>query len=77
MSTTDTFIGEYDVVRLRNPVDGWPAGTKGAVIEVFPKSRWVEVADEQGECFDIVFAEAEELELVRKNPGRKSETDAD
>lgn len=68
MSTTETSIGEHDVVTLRNPVDGWPAGTKGAVISVFSTHRWVEVADEEGKCFDLVWAPTVELELVQKSP---------
>jgi hypothetical protein len=65
MSTTQTVIGEYDEVRLRAPYDGWPAGTRGIVVAVFPTHRWVEVADERGER-DLVWAPTDGLELVRK-----------
>lgn len=78
MSTTDTSIDEYDVVILRNPVGAWPAGTKGAVISVFPTHRWVEVADESDEWgFAIVSVRTEDLELVWKSPHPDSEIAAE
>jgi hypothetical protein len=77
MSTTRTDIGEHDVVLLRNPVGGWPAGTRGAVVSMFPSHRWVEIVHEDGEDFDIVSVRPEELELVRKNTRRDPEADAD
>lgn len=68
MITTQTSIDEHDVVTLRKPVDGWPAGTRGTVIEMFPSHRWVEIVHENGEDFDIVSVRPEELELVWKSP---------
>jgi hypothetical protein len=69
MSTTQTYIGEHDVVTFRNVVEGWPAGTRGAVISVFPTHRWVEVVDESDDWgFAIVSVPTEELELVWKSP---------
>ena len=77
MTTTETVIGELDVVTLRNPVDGWPAGTRGVVVSVFPTNMWVEVADEQGEEFDLVWVPPDELELVRKCPRPNRENQGD
>jgi hypothetical protein len=68
MSTTQTVIGEHDVVTLRNSVDGWPAGTEGTVVSVFPTHRWVEVGDGQGESLDIVSLPPDQLELIWKSP---------
>lgn len=68
MITTQTFIGELDVVALRNTVDGWPAGTRGTVVEMFPSHRWVEIVHEDGEDFDIVSVRPEDLKLVWKSP---------
>jgi hypothetical protein len=69
MSTTHAVIGERDVVALRRPVGGWPAGTEGAAVSVFPLHRWVEVVDEAGVEFDVLFVPAEQLDLVSKGPG--------
>lgn len=66
MSTTPMIIGEHDVVALRNSVEGWPAGTKGAVVAIFPSDMWVEVVNESGDIFDLVFVPPEQLDLVRK-----------
>lgn len=68
MSITQTFIGEYDVVALRNSVDGWPAGTEGTVVSMFPTHRWVEIVHDDGEDFDIVSVRPEDLKLVWKSP---------
>ena len=72
MSTTRTMIGEHDVVALRKPVDGWPAGTEGTVISVFPTHRWVEVGEGQDDGLDIVSARPEELQLIWKCPPSSS-----
>jgi hypothetical protein len=37
---------ELDTVELLRDVDGWPAGTVGAVVSSYPKSALVEVASE-------------------------------
>jgi hypothetical protein len=68
MSITESVIGEHDVVTLRNPVEGVPAGTNGAVISTFPTRMWVEVADESDEWgFRIIFVPTDQLELVWKS----------
>lgn len=43
MSTTQTVIGEHDVVALVNAVERWPAGTTGTVIEIHPGFKTVEI----------------------------------
>jgi hypothetical protein len=68
MSATKTIIGEHDVVALLSPVDGWPEGTEGAVIDDRPSRKWVEVANERGECLDILFVPTDQLRLVWKCP---------
>ncbi|MGH2938501.1 MAG: hypothetical protein ACRDPE_10315 [Solirubrobacterales bacterium] len=77
MSTTETFIGEHDVVTLRKPVEGWPVGTRGTVVSMFPSHRWVEIVHDDGEDFDIVSVRPQELELVWKCPWSTSEHDGD
>jgi hypothetical protein len=66
MTNTMADIAEYNLVMLRSAVDGWPVGTRGHVVAVFPMNLWVEVADEQGEEFDLVWAAPEELQLVER-----------
>jgi hypothetical protein len=69
MSTTATSIGEHDLVTLRNPVGGWPAGTRGAVVSVFPMHRWVEVVDESDDWgFTIISVPTDQLEVAWKSP---------
>ena len=68
MTITRADIAEYDLVTLRKDVDGWPAGTKGHVVGVFPSNMWVEVSDQQGEEGDVVAAAPEDLQLVEKWP---------
>ncbi|MBS1676068.1 MAG: hypothetical protein JST08_01665 [Actinobacteria bacterium] len=68
MSATRTVIGEHDVVALLNAVDGRPKGTEGAVVDDQPTRKWVEVANERGECLDILFVPTEQLRLVGKCP---------
>jgi hypothetical protein len=77
MSTTQTIIDEHDVVTLSNPVDGWPAGTKGTVVSMFPSHRWVEIVHEDGEDFDIVSVRPEELQLFWKRPRPNPEANVD
>ena len=36
---------ELDVVELTKDVDGWPAGTIGAIVSLYPDSVLVEVED--------------------------------
>lgn len=68
MSITESVIGEHDVVTLRNPVEGFPAGTRGAVVSMFPTRMWVEVADESDDWgFRIIFVPTDQLELVWKS----------
>jgi hypothetical protein len=70
MSTTQTVIGEHDVVVLVNAVDRWPAGT---VVSDHPTYKTVEVAgiEESGddEVLDYLPTVAtENLRLVWKCP---------
>jgi hypothetical protein len=73
MSTTQTVIGEHDVVVLVNAVGRRPAGTKGTVVSDHPTYKTVEVAgiEESGddEVLDYLPTVAtENLRLVWKCP---------
>jgi hypothetical protein len=47
-------IKELDVVELTADAGRWPAGTVGTVVETFPSSALVEIADERGHSEDFV-----------------------
>jgi ribosomal protein L24 len=72
MSTTHTDIGEYDVVVLVNAVDGWPAGTKGTVVDVHPPHKTVEIEGIEQSDDDMLeylpMVADEDLRLVSKCP---------
>jgi len=77
MNATQTIIGEYDEVTLRGRYEGWPAGTRGIVVAVFASHNWVEVVDDQGERFDLVWAPTDGLELLRTGARPTPETGGD
>jgi len=69
MSITESVIEEHDVVILRRPVEGIPAGTKGAVVSMSPTRMWVEVEDEADDWgYRIIFVPTDQLKLVWKSP---------
>jgi hypothetical protein len=73
MSTTETVIGEHDVVVLISAVERWPAGTRGTVVSDHPAFKTVEITgiEESGddEVLDYLPVVAtEDLRLVWKCP---------
>jgi hypothetical protein len=73
MTTTQTVIGEHDVVVLLNAVERWPAGTKGTVVSDHPGYKLVEIDgienSEDDEVLDYMPAVAtEDLRLIWKCP---------
>jgi hypothetical protein len=54
----------HDGVRLRRAVDGFPAGTEGAIVQVFPEQNafGVELFSATGETLGLVDAKADDLE---------------
>jgi len=73
---------ELDTVRLLREVDGWPAGTIGAVVSEYPETALVEVAtegrlDERGlperDLFeDLVSVPYDALAVVERAASRTS-----
>ncbi len=49
-------IEEHDVVRFLEPIEKWPAGTKGTVVALHPEALMVEICDAQGCALDYVWA---------------------
>lgn len=54
----------HDGVRLRREVQGFPAGTEGAIVQVFPEQRGygVELFEAPGRTIGLVDASADDLE---------------
>lgn len=42
-------VHEHDIVELTRAVDGWPAGTIGAIVSLHPHSVLVEIEDPEQE----------------------------
>jgi hypothetical protein len=62
-------IEEHDVVRFRGPVDHWPAGTSGTVINAYPGEMPDEMLVEivcraTGYTLDLVDVPVELLEVT-------------
>jgi hypothetical protein len=62
-------IREFDSVELLDPVEGWPAGTHGAVVDEIGDSRQVEIADDRGQMLDLVSVSESRLKLLAKHRG--------
>ncbi len=60
-----------DVVELRQPRGGQPAGAIGAVVELFPGEALVEIADERGETLELLTVPYEALRLRETEPARR------
>jgi hypothetical protein len=63
MATLKHEISEHDVVKLREPVGAWPAGTTGAVISVYDQGTLlVEVTGSGGKTLDMIQVPASHLD---------------
>jgi hypothetical protein len=60
-----------DVVELREARGGHPAGTVGAVVEVFPKEALVEIVDESGATSEVLSVPFEELRVRSAEPAKR------
>jgi hypothetical protein len=58
-------ISEHSVVRFRDAVHGWPAGTFGTVVSDYGEVVLVEVASETGKALEFVQVPVAQLELKR------------
>jgi hypothetical protein len=57
-----------DVVELREPRGGQPAGAIGAVVELFPTAALVEIADEHGTTLELLTVPYEALRIRESEP---------
>lgn len=60
-----------DVVELREPRGGQPAGAVGAVIELFPTEALVEIADEHGQTVELLTVPYAALRVRAPQPARR------
>jgi hypothetical protein len=66
MPTLKQAIKELDFVELLDTVDGWDAGTRGAVVAEVDEWKQVEVADEQGQMLALLSVHEPRLRLITK-----------
>lgn len=58
-------IAEHSIVRFRESIHGWPAGTVGTVVSDYGEVMLVEVASETGKALEFVQVPVAKLELKR------------
>jgi hypothetical protein len=66
MATVKQAIQENDVVRLRERVGDWPAGTEGTAISIYDDAALVEVSEDvpPGRALDTFVVPANLLEVT-------------
>ncbi len=67
MASVKQTISEVDVVRLRDAVGEWPAGTRGTVVSEHGKDKLIEISDLQGVTLDLITVAEPRLELIAKH----------
>lgn len=60
-----------DVVELREPRGGQPAGAVGSVVELFPTEALVEIADEHGKTVELLTVPYEALRVRDSETARR------
>jgi hypothetical protein len=60
-----------DVVELREPRGGQPAGATGAVVELFATEALVEIADKHGKTLELLSVPYEELRIRESEPAAR------
>jgi hypothetical protein len=58
---------EYDTVKLLESVEGWPAGTIGAVVSEYPESALIEIATDdpkRGMLENLISAPYDQLLVI-------------
>ncbi len=68
MAIVKQSIGEVDVVSFTEAINGWPSGTRGAVVHDFGEMKMVEISNDQGETLDLPVVSVEKLRLESKHP---------
>ena len=60
-----------DVVELREPRGGQPAGAVGSVVELFATEALVEITDEDGKTLELLTVPYEALRMREAEPARR------
>jgi hypothetical protein len=60
-----------DVVELREPRGGQPAGATAAVVELFPTEALVEITDEHGRTVELLTVPYEALRMRESERARR------
>jgi hypothetical protein len=60
-----------DVVELREPRGGQPAGAIGAVVELFAAEALVEITDDQGKTLELLNVPYQELRIRESEPAAR------
>ena len=60
-----------DVVELREPRGGQPAGATGAVVELLATEALVEIVDEHGRTVELLTVPYEALRIRESEPARR------
>lgn len=72
MTVSTPSIEEHDSVAFLRAAGKWPAGTEGAVVSDYGTHKMVEIANEYGECLDLVTLPNEQLRLLEKHRPRRA-----
>jgi hypothetical protein len=61
----------FDVVELRRARGSQPAGTVGAVVELFETEALIEIASESGATIELLSVPYDELRIRSSEPARR------
>ena len=67
MATVKHAIGEIDVIELLDAVGGWPAGTRGTVVDERGEWKQIEVSNDRGQTLDLISVAEPRLKLIAKH----------
>jgi hypothetical protein len=68
MAIAKTNISEHDSVVLTAPSEGWPAGTRGAALNLSGGYVDVEIPAPGGRVLDLLVVPEEHLQVITKAP---------
>jgi hypothetical protein len=54
---------------LRQPRDGWPAGTRGTIVEAFENAAMIEISDDEGVMLDMLTLPYSALSITGPSAG--------
>ena len=57
-------VPELAVVKLSEPVGGWPVDSAGTLLEAYPDGGIVEVDDDEGRTLDLIAVRYDQIEAM-------------